>query len=170
VGDVAADDDGAGERQHGGNRMFGQLGQHVLDRLVEVDLHLMAAFAVTVLGRNQAAGVVVHLLDPETVLVDLGLDVAVSRTGNAHAHRAGSAVTGHADHADVVGEILAAELSAEAELARLYHQFLLQLHIAEGAAQLVAAGGQSVEVLGRGQLDGLQAAFSAGAADEKAMW
>ena len=98
---------------------------------------------------DQPARVAVELLDEEAVLGDLRLDVAVGRAGDAHADRAGGAVARQADDADVVGEVLAAELGADAELLGGLEQPLLQLDVAEGLAVLVPLGGQAVEVLGR---------------------
>lgn len=71
----------------------------------------------------------------------------------------------HADHTHVVAEVLAAELRADAHLARHLQNRLLHLQVAEGAAELVAARVQVVEVLGGGQLHGLQTGLSGGSAD-----
>ncbi len=46
-------------------------------------------------------------------------------------------MAGQADNADIVGEILAAELGADAELLGGLQQFILQFDIAEGLAVLV---------------------------------
>ncbi len=67
---------------------------------------------------------------------------------------------------DVVREILAAELGADAELAGLLEQLLLQFHVAERLAMLVALRGQLVVVPRGGELDRLQAGVGTGAADD----
>jgi hypothetical protein len=54
--------------------------------------------------------------------VDFGLDIAVSGTGDAHADRAGGAVARQTHYADIVGEVFAAELRAEAEILRFQQQ------------------------------------------------
>ena len=54
---------------------------------------------------------------------------------------------GQTYHTDVVGEILASELSTEAQLFGCLLEFLLQLHIAESVAEFVALGGEAVVVL-----------------------
>ena len=72
----------------------------------------------------------------------------------------------HADHTHVMAEVLAAELRADAHLARHLQNRLLHLQVAEGAAELVAARVQVVEVLGGGQLHGLQTGLSGGSADD----
>ena len=53
-----------------------------------------------------------------------------------------------ADHPHVVGEVLAAELGADADLVAELLDLLLELRVAEGAAERVARGGQVVEVAG----------------------
>ena len=51
VGDVAADDDGAGEEERSGDRVLGELGEDFLHRPVQVDPH-----AVLVLSRGMHRG------------------------------------------------------------------------------------------------------------------
>ncbi len=58
------------------------------------------------------------------------------------------------DYADVVGQILAAELGAQADLCSLLEEFLLKADVAESAAGLVASGGQAVVELDAGKLHG----------------
>ena len=111
--------------------------------------------AAQLLG-NETDGVAVQVLEPDTVFVDLTLDVAVGAAGYSEADGAGRAVTGQTDNADVVGEVLAAELGAEADVAGCLEELLLQLDIAEGAAEVVTGSGQVVVVLGGGELDGLE--------------
>ena len=47
----------------------------------------------------------------------------------------------YADDADVVSQILAAELGTEANLMSFFQYQLLQFHIAESAAELIAGSG-----------------------------
>ena len=154
------------KQQRGGDRMLGQFGQDLLHRLVQVDLDAMFMLAAVLVG-DQAARIAVHLLDEQAVPGDLGLDVAVGRAGNRHADRAGGAVARQADDPHVVGKVLAAELGADAELLGGFQQPVLQLHVAEGLAVLVALGRQAVQFLGGSQLDGLHAGVGRGAADDK---
>ena len=107
------------------------------------------------------------LLQPDPLLVDFCLDVAVGGAGDAHADRAGGAMARQADDAHVVGEVLAAELGADAEPVRRLEEFLLQFQVAEGPAVLVAMRGQCVQVLCGCELNGLEAGLGAGAADDE---
>lgn len=50
-------------------------------------------------------------------------------------------MTRQADDADVVSQILAAELGTEANLMSFFQYQLLQFHIAESAAELIAGSG-----------------------------
>src|SRR5690606_1214182 len=68
---------------------------------------------------------------------------------------------------DVEREMLAAELRADAGGARPLKHPSLQLDVAEAASVAVAGGRQPVEVLGGGELDGLQARLGGGAADDE---
>ena len=77
VGDVACHNDGSVEAQTGGNGILGELFADVGHRLVEVYLHGVALAGIAHLFGNQFGGVVIELLNPDAVLVDLGLDVAV---------------------------------------------------------------------------------------------
>ena len=56
-------------------------------------------------------------------------------------------MAGQTNHADVVGEVLAAELGTESQLVGFFEQLLLQFHIAESTSGLVAGGGQIVIVV-----------------------
>jgi hypothetical protein len=76
-------------------------------------------------------------------------------------------VARQADDAHVEGEVFAAELRADADLAGDLQQFLFEFEVAEGLAVLVALGGQRVVVFGGRELDGLEAVFRGGAADDK---
>ena len=146
--------------------MLGELGQDLLHGAVQVDLDAVLVLLATHVG-EETSGVLVHLLDEQALFCDLGLDVAVGAAGDAHAHRAGGAMAGQADHADVVGEVLAAELGADTQLLGLDQELLLELDVAEGAAVFVAGGGQVVEVFGRSELHGLENRFGGGAADHE---
>ena len=64
------------------------------------------------------------------------------------------------DDAYVVCEILAAELCAQAYLVALLQELLLQFHVAEGTACLVARGGEVIVEVSRSQLNREQVAFN----------
>ena len=68
-------------------------------------------------------------------------------------------------HADVVAEVLAAELRADAERLGQLEDLFLQLDVAEPVGRHAALGGQVVEVVGRGVLRGLQRELRRRAAD-----
>ncbi|MNL65242.1 hypothetical protein D3C87_1895480 [compost metagenome] len=74
-------------------------------------------------------------------------------------------MTGQADDAHVMAEILAAELGADAERLGQLVDFLLHLEIAEGVAAFRALCRQVVEIAGRGELDRLQVHLGRCAAD-----
>ena len=106
-----------------------------------------------------------ELLEIDAVFRDLAEHLAVRRTGDAEPDRQRSAMARHPDHADVVAEIFAAELRADAERLRHLQNFLLHLQIAEGIAIRRSVRRQRVEIARRGQLYRLHAEFGGGAAD-----
>ena len=169
MGDVAAHDDRTVEQEEGRYRILGQIGQNFLHRTVQVDAHTVGMLGETVTEVTEVLGyetdrIVVQSFEPDTVLIDLTLDVAVRAAGYSEADRAGRTVTGQTDHADIMGEVLAAELGSEPDVAGSLEELLLQLDIAECAAELVTGGRQVVVILGRGELYGLEVGLSRGAA------
>ena len=133
---------------------------------VEIDAYHFAFAGVAEVFGDEAAGVVVEFLDPDAVAVDLALDVAVGRAAHAEAYRAGGAVAGKTDDADVVGKVFTAELCAESDVTGLFEQAGFELYVAEGTAGFVAGGGERVVVVGGGELDGEHGLLGAGAADD----
>ena len=79
--------------------------------------------------------------------------------------RARRAMAGESHHADVVAEVLAAELRTDAERLGQLEDLLLELDIAEPVRCRGARGGEVVEVVRGGVLGRLQCELSAGAAD-----
>ena len=77
----------------------------------------------------------------------------------------GRAVARQADHADVVAEVLAAELGADPDFAGQLENLFLELDIAEGPRVLVARGRQVVEVAAARELDRLEGGLGGGPAD-----
>ena len=186
VRDVTADNDGTGEAEAGLHGVLADGGQDLLHGLVQVDLHGGIGLVLAVL-LEEAAGVVLQLLHEQTFLGDLSeallvrtrahTYLAIGRAGNTNTHGAGSTVTTRqnthqhlprqADHADIMAEVLAAKLGANAHLAGHLQNGLLHLQVAEAAAVLVTGGVEVVQVLGRGELHGLQVGLSRGTTDDE---
>ena len=115
VSDVTSHDDGAVQAETCGNRVFGEFFENLGHRLVQVDLHSVALACIAELCRDESCRIVIELLDPDTVFIDLGLDVAVSRAAYAKSDRAACTMTRKPYDTDVVSEVFAAELCAEAD-------------------------------------------------------
>ena len=115
-------------------------------------------------------GVGLQLLEEDAVGGDLGQRLTVGGAGDGDGDRAGRAVPGQADHADVVAEVLAAELRADAELLRQREHLGLQVQVAEGVTARLPVVGQAVEVLGRGVLRDLQGVLGAGPTHDDTRW
>ena len=163
VGNVAGDDERAVEQHARGHGMPSQLGEDRGHWLVQVDAHNLVVLDRAGARGDEAAGIGFELFEPDAVFVDLGFDVAVGGAGHAEADGAAGTVARQTDDAHVEGEILAAELRADAAVLGDLEDELLRLQIAEGAAFFVTGGGKVVVVFGRGELDGFQAGLGAGA-------
>jgi hypothetical protein len=87
--------------------------QDLAHRLVKIHLHRFAFPGLAQMLRDIFPG----LLSSFSIQMPSRLILALmlrSAAGDAHPYRAGSAVTRQTDHADIVGEVFAAELRAEA--------------------------------------------------------
>ena len=135
-------------------------------RLVQVDRHRFVAQVVVRGLRQVFRRVGLQLLQEHAVRGDLRHDLPVGAARHADPHRQRRAVARQADHPHVVTEILAAELRADADIARQLQHLLFHLQVAERVARLAAAGGQRVQPLGGGQLHRLHRGLGRGAADD----
>ena len=168
MGDVASHDDGALQAYARADRIFRQFGTHSIDALVEVDFDALRAFArLAVFLRDEFRRIGVHLFNPDTIFVNLRLDVAVGRATNAHADGAACTVARQTYDADVVCQIFTAKLCAEADFVCLLEQFFFEVDVAEGASRFVARCWQAVVVFDRGELHRQKVLFSARSADDK---
>ena len=78
MSDVASHNNGAAKVDTGGDGVFAELGANGIDALVEVDVNALAALAwQTQFFWNEFTWAVIHLLEPDAVLVNLRLDIAV---------------------------------------------------------------------------------------------
>ena len=167
MSDVTCHDDGAVEADACGDGVFGKFFADFAHGEVEVNLHGVSFACLTEFFGDEGGGVVVHFLNPHTVLVDFALDVSVSRATHSEADGATCAVAGKTDDADVVGKGFAAELCAQSNFVCLFEQFFFEFDVAEGASCFVAGGGQVVIVVCGSQLHCQQVLFGGGASDDE---
>ncbi|CST12086.1 Uncharacterised protein [Shigella sonnei] len=137
VCNISTHNNGASERQTSGNRILRKLGEDLFHRAVKVDLHRFAFTGLTQFLWNVLTWIVFQFFDPDTFAVDFRFNVTVSGAGDAHAYRAGCAVTWQTDNANVVREVFTAKLRAKTEFLGLFQQFLFQLDIAERLTMFV---------------------------------
>ena len=142
VREVACDDERASEREASGDGMLRKFGADIRHGTIQVNLHdLLGIGMLTRIGRDEATWVRLQLLNPNTILINLGLGVAVSRTRDREANRTGGPVPGQADDAHVERKPLTSELSADAELVSSLEQLRLKGGVAESTTVLVARSG-----------------------------
>ncbi len=165
--DVASHNDGSVERQTCGYRIFGELGQDLWHGPVEVDFHAPSLACLAIFFGDEPCRVVLQLFDPDSLFVDLRLDVAVGRAGDAHPHGTGGTVTRQADHPHIVRKIFPSKLCSQSQLLGGFLQPFFQFNVAESPAQLVSFGRQVVVVLGRCQLHRLQVSLCRGATNHE---
>ena len=78
VSDIASHDDSTLEVYACANRIFREFCANSLDTLVKVDFNTCSAFAwTTILFWDKFCRIRIHLLEPDTILIDLTLDIAV---------------------------------------------------------------------------------------------
>ena len=138
MGGIARDDDRAGQRQPRLDRILRQRRQDLAHRPVQVDLDDIAAER-GILDLGQVfRRIGLQRLEKDAVAGDLALGLAVGRAGDAEPDRQRGAMARQADDADVMAEILAAELRADAQRLGQLVDLLLHLQVAEGVAALRA--------------------------------
>lgn len=108
-----------------------------------------------------------QLLEEDAVGGDLRDGLTVRGAGDGDGDGQRGAVAGEPDDADVMAEVLAAELRADTERAGQLVDLRLELDVAEAVPRGgVAGGGDVVEVAGAGVLRRLQGELRARAADD----
>ena len=168
VSDVTSHDDSTLQVDTGAYRILAQLSTNSIDTLVEVNLDTLGTLTwVAKLLRNQLCWVLIHLLQPDTVLVDLSLDVTVGRTAYTHTDRAAGTVARQTDHADIVSQILTAELCTQTNFVSLFKELVLQVDVAESTTSLITCSRQLIIVLDRSQLHGKEVLLSRSTTDNE---
>mmetsp|Transcript_89174 Transcript_89174/g.277220 ORF Transcript_89174/g.277220 Transcript_89174/m.277220 type:complete len:556 (-) Transcript_89174:395-2062(-) len=166
---VARDNDGPREGQARLHRIPAQELEVLLHGVVQVNLDdLSTAVQRTLLHVGQVlGGLPLQLLEEDALLRDPGLGLAVGGAGDADADRAGGAVPGQPDHADVMHEVLSTVLRSDAQVLGYVLDLCLPLEVAECSPSSAAGGGKPVQVLAAGQLDRLQIHVSGQATDDE---
>ena len=168
VSDVTSYDDGTLQINTGAYRILAQLSTNCVDTLVEVNLDTLGTLTwVAELLWNQLCWILIHLLQPDTLLVDLRLDVTVGRAANTHTDRAACTVARQTDYADIVSEILTAKLCTQTNLVSLFEKLVLQVDVTEGTTGLITCCRQLVVVLDRSQLHGKKVLLSRSTTDNE---
>eukprot|EP00906_Rhabdomonas_costata_P036309 RCo050966 len=155
VGQVSRHHHHPGHVDTGLDGVLAQLNQKLPHRLREVQLHGLLQGEPRALG-NKLQGVFLQLLNEDSVLGDLALNLAIRRARHSQADGAGGAMAGQPNHPRVMAEVLPSELRPNpALLCDLQHDLLhLQIPVARSGA--VRLGGEVIEILRAGQLDTLQ--------------
>ena len=90
-----------------------------------------------------------EFFDEDTLRVDGGEDLTVSRAGDSNRDGQGSTVARQANNTDVVAEVLTAELSTKTNGFGQFEDLLLKLEVTETLTFLATFSGQRVEVVSR---------------------
>ena len=167
VSDITAHDDGAIEREASRYGVLIKESEDLGHGAIEVDLNDFTLAGIAELLGDKFTGELIEFFDPDTVAVDLRLDITVGRAADAHTYGARSAMTRHTDHTDIVGEILTAELSSESYIVGGVEEFLLEFDISESVAILIALSGEIVVILHRSLLDSGEVGFGRSTADDE---
>ncbi len=157
---------GPRQRQPRLDRIARQRRADLAHRPRQIDLHHLAGELRFIDLRQEMRRVGLELLEEDALGVDLAEDLAIGGTGNAETDRHAGAMPRQADDAHVVAEIFAAELRADAHLARQRQHLLLEIAVAEGLARGIALARQRIEIAAARELHGLQIHLGRGAADD----
>ena len=160
VGDIAAHDNRAVQRQACRNRILRQavqrisfIGRFRSTRTASPSPALRSSSGIYLPGLCSSFSIQI----PSTV--DLRFDITVSRAGDAHTDRAGCTVTRQADHADVVSEVFTAKLRTQTKILRFDQQFFFQFHIAERLSVLIPFRWQFIIVFSGSQFHRFKVRF-----------
>ena len=164
VSHIAGHNHRALEAEAGLHRILGKVGEHFLHRAVKVDFNCRSEVH-GIACRNVVFRMVFHLFEPEAVLVNLCLDVTVSRAAHTDRNRAACSVARSANHANVVHQVLAAELSANARLLANVENLFFHFEVAENTAAFGTAGRNIVEVAAASELHHVRVHFGRGSAN-----
>lgn len=88
MGYVTSYDDSAVEAKACADRILAELLEDFRHRTVEVDLHYIALPSLAVFFGDEFTGVRVKFLDPQTVTVDFGFDIAVGGAADTETYGA----------------------------------------------------------------------------------
>ena len=163
MSDIACNDQRTLDIQAGLDGILGQRLAHLVHTLVQVNLNC-GRHCGSLLGQ-ETCGILLQLLDEDTVLGDLSLDVTVSRAANAQTYGARRCVARTTNNTYIVYQILTTELSTYAALLADIEHLLLPLQIAEVAATLVTRCGQVIEITSRSLLNGCEVGLSRSTTD-----
>ena len=143
MSNVASYNDGSLQINAGRYGILRKFLAYGIDTLAQVNLNTLATFTWTAqLLRNQLCGVRIHLLQPDTIAVNLSLDVTVGRTAYTHTDRTRSTVTRQTNDTDVVSQSLTTKLCTQANLMSLFQELVLKVDVTEGTTSLVTRCGQ----------------------------
>ena len=142
------------EAKSGADRIFGELCENLRHRAVKINLHGIPFSGIAKLLRNQFIRLIIHLLNPDTVGIDLGFDVSVCRAADSQTNRATGTMARKPDDTDIMSEIFSSELGTKANLMCLFQKLLLQLHVAERPSGLISGSRQFIIIMGGSKFHG----------------
>ena len=161
---VSGDNHRTFQIQAGLDRILGKIRKHVLHRTVQVDFHRRSQIH-GIPRRNVIFRMVFHLFEPEPVFVNLRLDVAVRRTAYPDRNRTARRMARAADNADIVHQILAAELRADSGLLANVQNLFFHFEIAENAPAFGTRRRNVVQVTAAGELHRMRVHLGASSAN-----
>ena len=167
VSDITTYNNRAVQTQTCANRILGQYLTYIRHWLIEVNAYSITFACLTEFLWNKTCRIIIHLLNPDTILIDLTLDITVSRATYAQADWATCAVARQTNHTDIVCHVLTAKLCTQTNLICLFEQLLFELNIAERTTSLITCSRQCIVVVSRSQLHGQQVLLCTRTANHK---
>ena len=168
VCDVAGYDNSTLQVNASTYRIFAQLCTYRVNTLIQVYFDSLSAFTrLTQFFGYQFRRIAIHLFKPDTVFINFSLDVTVGRATNTHTDRTACSVARQTNHADIVCQVLTAELSSKTNLVSFFEQFVFQVNIAECTSGFVACSRQVIVIFNRSEFNCKQVLLCAGTTDNE---
>ena len=138
MSDVARDDDRSAQCQPSLDRILAQSATDSSHWPIEVNTNNWSTQLFRADLGQVLRGIPLKLFQEHAFRRDLAENLSIGRAGDAYADRAGSTMSGQSDDPNVMAEIFAAELRADAHAARELQDLLLQSEVAESMPRWTA--------------------------------
>ena len=159
MSDITCHNDCSVQRDTGRDRILREFLANLSDWLVEVNRDCITLACLTQSFWYQLVRFIIHFLYPDTILIDLCLDITVSRARNAKSDRARSAMTRKSYHTNIMSISLSSELSSKTYLTCFFQELLFKFKVTECTSCFITSSREVVVILCRSKLNSQKVLF-----------